>query len=425
MKMVSYWLDSAPTVPLPADGRLPERADVVVIGGGYTGLSTALHLARKGAHVTLLEKETIGWGASGRNGGHCNTGITVSPATAIERYGATKARALYQASLDAVAFVEQLVEQERIDCDFRRCGRLGLAYKPAHFEDYRARQQILAREFGHEVELISPGELEREVGTRAYHGGILDPLSAQLHPGKYVMGLAQAALRAGAELHEQTAALSIDRVPGEGFRVTTSSGTIRAGQVMVATNGYTDRLHRGLQRRVLPIGSFVVATEPLPDALAQEISPGKRNMVDSKHFSYYFRLTPDNRLIFGGRARFALSNPESDQKSAPILHRGLTHVFPQLRGVKLDYAWGGTVAFTFDQMLHAGNLDGVYYALGYCGHGVQMASYMGHIMAEVMDGRPEASPWHDIQFLPVPYAIGWRWILPFAGLYYKALDVIR
>ena len=161
---------------------------------------------------------------------------------------------------------------------------------------------------------------------------------------------------------------------------------------MVATNGYTDRLHRGLQRRVLPIGSFVVATEPLTEALAQEISPGRRNMVDSKHFSYYFRLTPDNRLIFGGRARFALSNPESDQKSASILHRGLTHVFPQLHDVKLDYAWGGTVAFTFDQMLHVGNLDGVYYALGYCGHGVQMASYLGHVMAEVMDGRPEASP---------------------------------
>ena len=425
MKMESYWLDSAPKVALQADGHLPERADVVVIGGGYTGLSTALHLARKGAQVTVLEKETFGWGASGRNGGHCNTGITVNPATAIERYGVEKARALYQASLDAVTFVEQLVEHEEIDCDFRRCGRLGLAYKPAHFEDYRSRQQILTREFGHEVELLSPDELGREVGTHAYHGGILDPLSAQLHPGKYVAGLAQAALRAGANLHEQTAALTIDQEPVKGFRVTTSRGTIRAEQVMVATNGYTDRLHRGLQRRVLPIGSFVVATEPLPESLAQEISPGKRNMVDSKHFSYYFRLTPDNRLIFGGRARFALSNPESDHKSAPILYRGLTHVFPQLHSVKLDYAWGGTVAFTFDQMLHVGNLDGIYYALGYCGHGVQMASYLGHVMAEVMDGRPEASPWHDIQFLPVPYAIGWKWLLPFVGMYYKALDLVR
>lgn len=425
MKMMSYWLDSAPTVALPANAGLPERADVVVIGAGYTGLSTALHLARKGAQVTVLEKETIGWGASGRNGGHCNTGITVHPATAIERYGIAKARALNQASLDAVDFVEQLVEKEEIDCDFRRCGRLGLAYKPAHFQDYLARQQTLAQEFGHQVEIVPPAELEQEVGTHLYHGGMLDPLSAQLHPGKYVMGLAQAALRVGADVNEKTAALGIARQPGGGFQITTSRGTIRSQQVMVATNGYTDNLHRGLQRRVLPIGSFVVATEPLPESLAHDISPGRRNMVDSKHFSYYFRLTPDNRLIFGGRARFALSNPESDKKSASILHRGLTHLFPQLRDVKLDYAWGGTVAFTFDEMLHVGNLDGIYYALGFCGHGVQMASYVGHIMAEVIDGRPEASPWRDIQFLSVPYAIGWRWILPFAGMYYKALDAIR
>lgn len=425
MKMVSYWLDSAPKVTLPKDAGLPGRADVVVIGGGYTGLSTALHLARKGAQVTVLEQETIGWGASGRNGGHCNTGITVHPATAIERYGAVKARALYQASLDAVDFVEQLVETEGIDCDFRRCGRLGLAYKPAHFQDYLTRQQTIAQEFDHHLEIVPPAELGQEVGTHVYHGGILDPLSAQLHPGKYVMGLAQAALRAGADLKEKTAALDIERESDGGFRVTTSRGTIRSKQVMVATNGYTGRLHRGLQRRVLPIGSFVVATEPLSEDLAHEISPGRRNMVDSKHFSYYFRLTPDNRLIFGGRARFALSDPESDKKSAAVLRQGMTHLFPPLSDVKLDYAWGGTVAFTFDEMLHIGNLNGIYYALGYCGHGVQMASYVGHIMAEVIDGRPEASPWHDIQFLPVPYAIGWRWLLPFVGTYYKALDFIR
>lgn len=424
MKTVSYWLDSAPSLP-PSNEPLPERADVVVIGGGYTGLSTALHLARKGAEVVLLEAETIGWGASGRNGGHCNTGITVDPQTAIDRYGAAKARELYQAALDAVDFVERLVADEGIDCDFRRCGRLGLAYKPAHFESYRARQRLLAEQFGHELELLSRDELGREIGSTMYHGGILDPLSAQLHPGKYVVGLAQAARRAGVELRERTTALAIEREPAGGFRVVTTRGPIRAGQVMVATNGYTDRLHRGLQRRVLPIGSFVVATEPLSAELAQSISPGRRNMVDSKNFSYYFRLTPDNRLIFGGRARFALSNPESDQKSAPILYRGLTQVFPQLEGVKLDYVWGGTVAFTFDRMLHVGEIDGVYYALGYCGHGVQMASYIGQIMAEVMDGRPEVNPWRDIQFLPVPYAIGWKWLLPLAGMYYKALDVVR
>ncbi len=193
MKMMPYWVDSAPALPSYAGRPLPEQTDVLVVGGGYTGLSTALHLARKGAQVTLIEQETLGWGASSRNGGHCNAGITISPGEAVKRYGEDRARSVYQTSRDAVDFVEELVRSEQIDCDFVRCGRLGLASKPAHFEHLRARQEATRRYFGHELQLIPRDELASEIGSQHYYGGLLDPTSAGLHPGKYVRGLARVA----------------------------------------------------------------------------------------------------------------------------------------------------------------------------------------------------------------------------------------
>jgi glycine/D-amino acid oxidase-like deaminating enzyme len=421
MKPVSYWADSAPPIPSYAGRPLPERADAVVIGGGYTGLSTAVHLGRKGAHVVVLERGRLGSGASSRNGGHCNNGITVKPGPAIARFGVDRARRLFQVSVDAVDYVEKLVRTEGIDCEFRRAGRLALAFKPAHVEQLRSYRELARRQFGFETELIPRAELGREIGSRYYHGGLLDPRSAALHPGKYVGGLVQAAGRAGADLHEDTAALAIRR-DGGAFVVTTTRGPVRAGQVMLATDGYTDRVHRELQRRILPVGSFVIASAPLPENLARAVSPGRRNMVDTKNYSYYFRLSEDNRLIFGGRARFALSTPESDRGSAQILARGMTTVFPQLAGVPIEYCWGGTVGFTMDRLPHAGEMDGVFYALGYCGHGVQMATYLGKCMAEVMDGHPEANPWGDLPFPKPPLVYNTPWYLPVAGAYFKVMD---
>ncbi len=194
---------------------------------------------------------------------------------------------------------------------------------------------------------------------------------------------------------------------------------------MIATNGYTDAFAPPLKKRVLPVGSFIIATEPLPRDLADEISPHRRNMVSSLNFSNYFRMTADDRLIFGGRAKFALSDLESDREAGEILRETMTTVFPQLARVKIDYVWGGTVGFTLDKMPHAGEASGVYYATGYCGHGVQMATYIGKCMAEVIDGHPEANPWRDIAFPSVPYAFGWQWMLPLAGAYYRIKDRVR
>jgi glycine/D-amino acid oxidase-like deaminating enzyme len=194
---------------------------------------------------------------------------------------------------------------------------------------------------------------------------------------------------------------------------------------MIATNGHADDFFPPLRKRILPVGSFVIATEPLPRDLADEISPKRRNMVTSLNFSNYFRMTADDRLVFGGRAKFALSNLQSDREAGAILRRTMIEVFPQLANVKVEYVWGGTVAFTLDKLPHAGDLNGISYATGYCGHGVQMATHIGKCMAEVIAGNPDANPWRDIAFPAVPYAFGWRWMLPLAGFYYGMKDRVQ
>jgi len=423
MKQIPYWLDTAPEFPDRAGKPLPDRVDVAVIGGGITGLSTALHCARKGATVALVEADRVGSGASGRNGSMCTQGLTIGVGQARKRYGVERTRELYDAYRSAVDVVEELTRTEGIDCDFTRAGRLGVAYKPKHFEEQKAKQAQLAREFDHDTVLIGPGELRAELGSDYYHGALLDPLSAGLHVGKYVHGLADAAERAGAQIHERTAATGVHRLPDGGFAVDTVRGTVRAAKVMVATDAYSGKQFPWLRKRLICVGSFIIVTEPLGD-LAADVIPNRRLVVDTKNIGHYIRLTPDNRLAFGGRARFAPSNPDSDRKSGAILRREMVEIFPQLANVRVDYVWGGSVGFSYDRIPHAGEVDGLYYSMGYCGHGVQIATYMGRSMAEVMDGHPEANPFRGLGFpkVPVPFYTGTAWFLPFAGAYYRAKD---
>jgi glycine/D-amino acid oxidase-like deaminating enzyme len=430
MKQIPYWLDTAPALPDRSGKALPDEADVVVIGGGLTGLSTAYHAARKGARVVLVEKDKVGSGASGRNGSMCTQGITIGTGEARKRFGQERARELYGAFREAVDVVEELTHTEKIDCDFHRAGRLGVAYKPQHFEAMKATQRDLADNFDHETQLLSRSELKSELGSDYYHGALLDPLSAALHVGKYVHGLAEAAERAGAEIHERNAATGLTRLPGGGFDVETLHGTIRAKQVMAATDAYTDKALPWFRKRLINVGSFIIVTEPLGEARARELIPNGRLVVDSKNIGHYLRLTPDNRLAFGGRARFAPSNPASDVKSGDILKREMTEIFPQLAKVRVDYVWGGMVGFSWDRLPHAGEAEGakgLYYSMGYCGHGVQMATYMGRAVAEMMDGKPEANPLRGLGFpkVPVPFYNGTPWFLPFGGAYYKAKDRLR
>ena len=423
LKEIPYWWESAPDLLLYPDRSLPERADVVVIGSGYTGLTAARHLAKHGAGVCVFEQETIGWGASSRHGGQELSGVKQGPVARIQQIGAERARELYALSLASIEYVERLIADERLECDYARSGHVEAACKPAHFEHFKQEQDVLAREFDHPVKLLAQSEQHDELGSDYYHGLLVDERSGQVHPAKYVRGLARAAQRAGADLYDRTAALRIEKGLA-GFKVVTARGSILAKDVLVATNGYTDAAVPSLRKRVIPIGSYIIATEPLSVGQADRILPRRRVVFDSKNFLYYFRLSSDNRLLFGGRAEFAPSTERSTHRSAAILRRGMIDVFPQLAPIQIDYAWSGNVCFTLDMFPHAGCLDGVHYALGYGGHGVAMATYLGAKMAESIGGAREANPFADLSFPAIPLYNGRPWFLPFSGVWDKLKDAI-
>jgi glycine/D-amino acid oxidase-like deaminating enzyme len=423
LKELAYWWDTAPDLPDYADQPLPDRVDVIVIGSGYTGLSAARTLAKNSAKVVVLEKETIGWGASSRNGGQVLTGAHLGPSALIKKFGRERARELYAVSLESIEFVEQLIAAEQIDCDYARAGHIEAAYKPAHFDHYRHEQEVLAREFNHPVRLLTRSEQRAELGSDFYHGLLVDERSGGVQPAKYVRGLARAVERAGVELHAQTPALRIEKAAA-GFKVITPRGSIVAGDVLVATNGYTDALLPALRRRVIPIGSYIIATEPLRDDIAERLIPQRRVVFDSKNLLYYFRLSTDNRLLFGGRAEFKPSTPGSTREAAGILQRGLLEVFPELSDVPIDYVWSGNVCFTLDQFPHAGRMEGVHYAVGYAGHGVAMATYLGAKMAEVIGGAADANPFAGLSFSAIPLYNGNPWFLPLGAWWYKLQDAI-
>jgi glycine/D-amino acid oxidase-like deaminating enzyme len=442
LKETPVWLEGVTFPETDPAQPLPERVDAAVIGGGFTGLAAARALARAGASVAALEARGFGWGASSRNGGMVLTGLKVEADQLIARYGRDMARRMFAASLASIDCVEQIVREERIDCDFVRGGHLLLAYKPAHFRAFVHEAALLKREFGHVTRIVPPGELGAEIGSRAYHGGLVDEASAGVNPARYVGGLARAAQRAGAQLFDRTPVERISREkvganqtgPHKGrpdksypYVVHTPRGALRAGAVFVATGGYTGPATPALRRRIIPIGSYIIATAPLPEDLAHEVSPHGRMMFDSKNFLYYFRLTPDRRMLFGGRAGFFPETPATVRQSAEILRRGMIAVYPQLRDAPVEHAWGGTLDFAFDMMPHAGTLDGLHYALGYAGHGVAMATYLGTQVAARIAGAPADNPFADIAFPTAPLGLydGRPWFLPLAGVWYKFLDWIR
>ena len=420
----NYWLDSA-VMPSGTADPLPQSVDVAVIGAGFTGLAAARALAHRGATVAVLEAETIGWGASSRNGGMVLTGMKLSPEVLTKRYGIEATKRMYAASLASIDFVEDLVNEEHIDCYFSRCGHLEVANKQSHFDAYARSVDLLAREFGHKLRIVPKSELRSEIGADIYFGGIVDETSAGVHPARYVAGLAHAAIRNGTLIYERMRVNDITR-SGAGFKVTTSQSAITAKDVLIATSGYTGKLSRPLLKRVIPIGSYIIATEKLPAALAQELIPHNRMVYDSLNFLHYWRLTPDNRMLFGGRAAFLPETSNTVRKSEEILLRDLIAIHPQLKNTKVEYAWGGTLDFTFDIMPHAGEFDGVHYALGYAGHGVAMASYLGNLMGEKLSGGTDRNPFAGIPFPGAPLGLynGQPWFLPFAGAYYKVLDWI-
>jgi glycine/D-amino acid oxidase-like deaminating enzyme len=427
MYQKNYWHTTA---AMPEDKNtitpLPPKADVVIIGGGYTGLSAARTLAQQGVNVIVLEAESIGWGASSRNGGMTLTGLKPSMQTIIKKYGRDLAKQLFQCSLDSVSTVEQIVKEENIDCGFARTGHLLAANKPQHYEALKPEVEFMSKEFNHAVKLVPPNELRSEIGSDLYHGGLVDEVSGGLNPAQYVAGLAMAAEKAGARLHAGARVNRLGR-SGKRFSIQTERGSVQAESVLVGTSGYTGSATKQLQRKIIPIGSYIIATERLSDELTHELSPKNRMIFDYKHYLNYFRLW-DNRMIFGGRAAFFPETANTIQQSAEILQREMVQVYPQLKDVKVEYVWGGTLDFAFDMMTHVGEDNGVYYALGYAGHGVAMATYLGKTVAEAMiKGNIKEHPFSQFNFPNAPLGLydGRPWFLPFAGVWHKFLDWVE
>ena len=421
MRSESYWLDTAPVFSGAQAGAVEGQADVVVVGGGFTGLAAARALALKGASVVVLEAGRVLGEASGRNGGQCNTGVAQDYAALSASLGPVQARQYYKAYESAVQSVVRLAEQENIACDLKRNGKLKLAAKPMHYESMARTCELIRREVDTDVELLSPEQARAEVDSAEFHGGLLQRNGVQMHVGRFGVGLAEAALRHGARIY-QGAAVQDWKANNAGYQVNTVKGSIQTRQILLATGACQHGGPGWYRRRIVPVGSFVVATEVLPQALIDQLFSQQRSYVTSRLIGNYFRITPDNRLLFGGRARFAMSNSVSDSKSGKVLQAAMAQMFPQLASVRIDYCWGGLVDMTSDRLPRAGEHDGIFYSMGYSGHGVQMSVHMGAAMAEVMDGNAQANPWRELDWPAVPGHFGKPWFLPLVGAYYRFQD---
>lgn len=425
MKMASYWLETAPPFTGGASDPPADDADVVVVGAGFTGLSAALALAKKGAKVVVLEADRVAGAASGRNGGMCNNGFAQDFHAMSTALGLERAVALYRAFDAGVDKVESLVAEEGIDCQFARVGKLKLAAKPAHYDKLVRSQALMAAHVDPDTRMVPRDEQRAEIGSDRYFGGLLFGKSAAMHVGRFGVGLAEAAARRGVRIHERTPVTGLRRLAGQAHEVTTPRGALRARQVLLATGTSSVGPLGWFRRRIVPVGAFLIVTEPLPRELLDRLTPRRRNTTDTRNFVNYFRVTPDDRLLFGGRARFAVSNATSDAKSGAILRRSMTALFPELADARIDYCWGGMVDMTRDRLPRAGERDGVFYSMGYSGHGTQMSTYMGAVMAEVLDGRVDLNPWREFDWPAIPGHLGRPWFLPLVGAYYKFQDLIH
>lgn len=415
-----YWVDDHP-FPTGLVSDLPGEADVVVVGSGFTGLSAARRLAAAGKDIVVIDAGPIARGASCMNGGMVEPGFKLDPPTMLRDYGPALGRELWRASTAAIDLVEDTIAAEGIEAHWSRTGAVLLGTHRRDAATLTEYVRVMREELGVEQEIVPAGELrDRVVDSDLFTIGVIDPEAGGLHPAAYAFGLAAAVARRGVRLVERCAATSVERA-GPGFRVGTARGPITAGDVLVATNGYTDRLLPGLKRRVVSIGSYIAVTEPLPAATAERLIPGNRMLYTARRLLNYFRRTPDDRILMGGRHNLA---PDLDlHESARFLGGRITEVFPELDGVPLTHTWGGRLGVTFDLMPHLGRIDGVWYALGYGGHGVAAATYLGSEAAGRIAGELARSPFEEIGHPGRWYYRGNAWFLPFASALYRGLDV--
>jgi glycine/D-amino acid oxidase-like deaminating enzyme len=417
-KTEPYWWEAAP--PFAADDRpVPERVHVAIVGSGYCGLSAALELARAGTSVAVLESGSLGQGASSRNGGMVSGTIKLDWAGLEPRFGRTRGGALLDAARESFEYLEGLIEREELDADYERTGRFIVACNPLQFRELNDAVKRLG-ERAATVQIVPREEQRREIGSDLYHGGVVIEQAGGLHPAKLHCSMLRATCGAGVKLcaHAEVRALERD---GASSRLHTARGDLRAEEVLVATNGYTGRVTPALRRRVIPVTSYIIATEELPLELTSELSPRARMFVDWNRLLSYFRLSPDRRrVLFGGRVSL---REVDERRSAQALYRRMCRVWPQLDGVRITHSWKGNVAFTFDRLPHMGLRDGLHFAMGCNGSGVAMATWLGWQSALKLLGRQhQPCPFETLDFPTRPLYVGRPWFLPAVGAWYRLLD---
>ena len=390
--------------------------DVVVIGGGFTGLSAALACAEKGLSVVLLEAQTIGFGASGRNGGQLIPGLRWSMQEIDAEFGRERAQAIFDLAWSAGARVHGRIEKHNINCDLKS-GHLEAAFKPAHFDDMKREAEFLSREFGWEsIKVVAPEDMGDHINGGGYHGGVYDPKGGHFHPLNYALGLAKAALQAGVRIYEHTAA----RAPtdkGSHVEITAGAGLVSAKHVVIAADNWTGDIAPELESYTVPIMNYNIATAPLPHA--DQLLPSDAAIADSRFVLNYFRLSADKRLIFGGGEKY-VQQPPSD--IAAFVRKHMVQVFPSLAQTPIDYAWGGAVGVTMNRLPHIGRKGNIFYAHGFSGHGALVTTLTGELMAEAVVGT--MSRFDVFANLPHNRFPGGKWLarpLATLGLLYYAM----
>jgi gamma-glutamylputrescine oxidase len=361
------------------------EADVCIVGGGYTGLSSAIHLRDKGYSVVLLEAEKVGWGASGRNGGHCSTGQRAGQDALEAKVGREHARRLWDLGLEAVDTVCDLVRRFDIDCELKT-GDIHVAAKPGHVDELKTYAEKLQRDYDYDkVRFLDRDELNTLTSSRRYHGGLSDSGGRHLHPLNYALGLARAAADSGAHIYEGSRVLRYEE--GESVRVHTEQGVVKARFMILACNGYLDTLSRRAAGKIMPINNFVLATEPLGEERARSLIRDDSAMSDTLFVVNYWKLSRDWRLLFGGGESYTSRFPSDIQG---LVRKRMLQTYPELKQTRIDYAWGGTLAITMSRMPDFGRLgSNIFYAQGYSGHGVPIATLAGKLLAEVISGTAE------------------------------------
>lgn len=422
-KFTPWWWEAAPRPDL-SDVPVPRDVDVAVVGSGYAGLSAALTLSRAGRSVAVLEAGDPGSGASSRSGGMIGIGHRMGSkgyAQLAEEYGEPRAVALLKEGVNALEFATGLIEQENIDCRFRRVGRFRAACRAQDYDSIGRDVDALRNKVGIDVDVVPPSGTSQEVATDRYFGGCVFHQHGGLHAGLFHLGLLDRARSVGATVCGRTVVTDIEGHRGA-FTVTTSRGQIQARDVIVATNGYTGPLTPAFQRRLIPIASFIIATESIGKDAVNWVIPSRRMIVETRSRHCYYRPSPDgDRLLFGARASL---RPIDLRRSGARLHRFMTRLFPSLGGVKITHSWTGNVAFSRDHLTHIGVHEGIHYALACNGSGVAMAPYAGHKAALKVLGSPDGrTAFDEFEFRAYPLYGGRPWFLPFADWLYRARDV--